>query len=141
MIIMGILDNEKDGFKIYFIKGYIFEDLKEDAPEKLDKIAKNHLKELSGLLYITITNDEKYYKIYFYSPLNYYLYNTDELKEELKSLGIEDYEIDVFPYEYIPNDKRKNEIIRKIENDIKNYLKEEIIFKAKGNIDWIKTFH
>jgi len=41
---MGIVDNEKDGFKIYFIKGYIFEDLKEDAPEKLDKIAKNYLK-------------------------------------------------------------------------------------------------
>jgi len=139
---MGIFDNERDGFKIYVIKTYAtteFESLA--SPEGLDRIAKNHLKELSGLLYITQTRDGNHYKIYFYTPLNYYLYNTEYLQKDLEEQGIKYYSIENYMLDYISNDgSSKSKMIKKIEKDIKNYYKEKIIYKARENINWLKSF-
>jgi len=138
---MGIFDNEKDGFKLYVIKTYATPEFESMAtPEGLDEIAKRHLKELSGLLYITKTKDGNHYKIYFYTPLNYYLYNTEYLQEDLKEQGIKYYSIENYMLDYISNEGSKSKMIKKIENDIKNHYKEKIIYKAKENIEWLKRF-
>lgn len=139
---MGIFDNERDGFKLYVIKTYATTEFESMAsPEGLDRIAKRHLKELSGLLYITQTRDGNYYKIYFYTPLNYYLYNTEYLKEDLEEQGIKYYSIENYMLDYFSNDgSSKSKIIKKIEDDIKNHYKEKIIYKAKDNINWLKRF-
>jgi len=139
---MGIFDNERDGFKLYVIKTYATIEFESMAsPEGLDRIAKKHLKELSGLLYITQTRDENYYKIYFYTPLNYYLYNTEYLKEDLEEQGIKYYSIENYMLDYISNDGiSKSKVIKKIEDSIKNHYKEKIIYKARENIEWIKRF-
>jgi len=139
---MGIFDNEKDGFKLYVIKTYATPEFESMATaEGLDRIAKKHLKELSGLLYITQTKDGQHYKIYFYTPLNYYLYNTEYLKEDLEEQGIKYYSIENYMLDYISNDgSSKSKMIKKIEDTIKNYYKEKIIYKAKENIEWICDF-
>ena len=142
-MIMGIFDNEKDGFKLYVIKTYATPEFESMATaEGLDRIAKKHLKEFSGLLYITQTKDKNYYKIYFYAPLNYYLYNTEYLQEDLEEQGIKYYSIENYMLDYISNDgTSKSKMIKKIEDTIKNHYKEKIIYKEKENIEWIKRFH